>query len=111
MDLSYYKNISDNCLKQIKVLEKYVDNANKTVLKFETIKNLFKSCYQNYASGGYIDNGITLDKGVLVEEINYLEMSITSLNDTIYKASNEIEQYRIEYNKNIRIYNELKNNK
>ena len=109
MDALNYKNLADNCLKRIGELQNYAYNASVVIDKFKKIKDELLSCMKYYENGGYIDEGVTLDRGVLLEEVNNINIFCSNLQETIELSSVEISNYKNYYDSYMARYNEIIN--
>lgn len=94
------KGTYNSCLEKIK-------NLNNCL---PTIVDNLKSSSKNFLNGGYIDNNVPLDKGLLVNYYTKIEDYSTELNKIINNTELKIKEFseKITYYKNL--YNDAKTN-
>ena len=120
---SYYKNqmykwkdLKDKAIKEKNKYENILMKLKKLISELPFVKSDLIASETAFKNGGYNDNGITFDRGILKKEYDILEKDIEKLNtiissiqSKINKLTIDIENYQNKYYQSNRNYNQALN--
>lgn len=116
-DSSYYYKIMCSYAKSKRSYEDKKETYNNSLEKIRNLNNglpdivdKLKLSVKNFHDGGYVDNGVTLDRGLLTDYYTKIEDYSNELKNIISNTEVRIKEYsdKIIYYKNL--YNDAKSN-
>jgi len=109
--MNYYSKKIASCKEEISNYEKLIKKLTKLKGNLPTIKENLKQAETDFLNGGYNDNGETLDRGVLKQNYDKLEIVVSDItrlianvNSKISDLNSSISSYQDSYAYNRRKY-------
>lgn len=90
--------------------ESYLQKLKKLNSSLPSIKDDLVSSEKNFLNGGYVDNGISLDRGTLKASYTKLENDMSNLNNVISKVEMKIDEFKQKITEYRNLYNEAQRN-
>lgn len=90
--------------------ESYLQKLKKLNSSLPSIKDDLVTSEKKFLSGGYVDNGETLDRGILKSCYTKLENDISNLNNVISKVEMKIDEFKQKVVEYKNLYNEAQRN-